>query len=48
MRRAHRSLHLLMWLLLAPAGIAGLALALSMRPAAPLADIPDAIATEAP
>lgn len=48
MRRAHRSLHLALWLLLAPAVAFGAYLALSQRPAEPRTDLPDAIAEDAP
>jgi hypothetical protein len=43
MKRPHRRMHLLMWLLLAPAtAIAGY-LFWTMRPATPYADLPPAI-----
>lgn len=48
MRRAHRSLHFLLWILLAPAVAAGVFLAMSQRPTEPFSELPDAIAEEAP
>lgn len=48
MRRAHRQMHFLIWLALAPAVAFGVFLALSHRPGDPLTELPDAIADEAP
>lgn len=45
MKRAHRRVHLLIWLLVAPAAAAGLAFALRNLPAEPQADIPAAAIT---
>lgn len=45
MKRAHRRLHVLVWLLVAPAAAAGLALALRNLPADARADIPAAALT---
>ncbi|MEZ5921647.1 MAG: hypothetical protein R3C60_09890 [Parvularculaceae bacterium] len=45
MRRPHRRAHLILWLLIAPAAAAGLALALMNRPADPRGAIPDDIVT---
>lgn len=48
MRRAHRTAHLLIWALVAPLAIAGLAIALLTRPPGPAGDLPASIAAEAP
>ena len=48
MRRAHRRLHVLLWLAVAPAAIIGLYIALNARPAEPTSDLPETIAEEAP
>lgn len=48
MRRAHRRAHVLLWLLVAPATMAGLILALLHREPTPFAAAPDAIVGEAP
>ena len=48
MKRAHRRMHVLLWLLLAPLTLAGLALALKSRPAALVTEIPAPVAEEAP
>ena len=45
MKRAHRRLHLLIWMLVAPAAAAGLALALGNLPADARAGIPAAAVT---
>jgi hypothetical protein len=45
MRRAHRSLHRVLWPVLALAVALGLAMALKLRPP-PKADVPQAIAME--
>lgn len=45
MRRPQRRLHLLFWLLLAPAIFAGLALAMNNAPADPITDLADSIIT---
>lgn len=48
MRRLHRRAHLIVWLLILPAAFVALAHAWRSRPPAPIAEIPDAAATEAP
>ncbi|MEX0643665.1 MAG: hypothetical protein WD076_00015 [Parvularculaceae bacterium] len=48
MKRPHRRAHLLIWLVLAPVVLAGVALALKARPPEPVADIPPSLAEEAP
>lgn len=42
MRRPHRRLHLLIWLIAGPAAAAGLAFALKTAPADPRGDLPAA------
>lgn len=46
MRRPQRRLHLVIWLLLAPAIFAGLALAMKNAPADPAADLADSVITD--
>lgn len=48
MRRAHRRVHVLVWLILAPAVAFGVYAAIAQRPGEPLTDLPDAIAEDAP
>ena len=48
MRRAHRTLHVTLWILIAPAVVAALFVALTHRPADPVSEAPDAVVTEAP
>lgn len=48
MRRFHRTTHLALWMVLAPAVAAALYVALTHRPASPLSAAPDAIVTEQP
>jgi hypothetical protein len=48
MRRAHRNIHVVAWLLLAPIVAAGFLLALNARPDRPYEDIPSDISEEAP
>ena len=48
MRRAHRSMHLVLWVLLAPAVAAAAWIALSHRTDDPVVDAPDAVVSEAP
>lgn len=48
MRRAHRSVHLLLWLALAPAVAAAFLFALANRPEEPVSETPEDVVTEAP
>lgn len=48
MRRAHRRIHLLAWLILTPAVAVGVYVALAHRPGEPRSQVPDAIVEEAP
>lgn len=48
MRRAHRTAHLIVWLLLAPAVAAALFVALGNRPGEPVSEAPDSVVTESP
>lgn len=45
MKRAHRRIHLLIWLIAGPLAAAGLGLALKYAPADPRADLPPAAVT---
>lgn len=47
MKHAHRRVHLMIWLVLAPIVLAGVALALKSRPPEPAADITAPLAAEA-
>lgn len=46
MRRPLRRMHLLIWMIVAPAAAAGLILALRSAPADPVSDLADAIVTD--
>lgn len=46
MRRPQRRLHLIMWIVIAPAIAAGLVLALRNAPADPVADLPGVIVVD--
>lgn len=48
MRRLHRRAHVLLWLLILPAALAGLVFAYAARVTAPASDIPADISTETP
>jgi hypothetical protein len=48
MRRAHRRIHVLVWLILAPAVALGVYAAVTQRPREPVTELPDAIAEDAP
>ena len=49
MKRAHRRSHLILWLILTPAMVAVIYLAVTLRPPAPVNDtLPDALTQEAP